>query len=92
MKKSVWGNPSQCIYRMIQGFLTHGILLSMVFIYGFLSILIFRVFWSFLEKVGINHNKCSTSLHLWGRDNNVLDHIWCNFSVKVKMEEIMVGI
>ena len=40
----------------------------------------FRVFWSFLERVGINHNKCSTSLHLWGRDNNILDHIWQNFS------------
>ena len=49
-------------------------------------------FGPFLERVGINHNECSTSLHLWGRYNNVLDHIWCNFSVKVKMEEIMVGI
>ena len=29
------GMPSQCIYRMIQGFLTHGILLCMVFAHGF---------------------------------------------------------
>ena len=29
------GGPSQCIYRMIQGFLTHGILLCMVFVHGF---------------------------------------------------------
>ena len=72
--------PSQCIYRMVQGFLTHGILLCMVFIYGFLPILIFRVFLSFLQRVGINHNKCSTSLHLWRRNNNVLDYIWCKFS------------
>ena len=65
---------------MVQGFLTHGILLYMVFIYGFLPILIFRDFWSFSDRVEINHNKCSTSLHLWGRNNNVLDHIWWNFS------------
>ena len=64
---------------MVQGFLTHGILLSMVFIYGFLPILIFRVFLSFLETVGINHNKCSTSLHLWGMNNNFFNHIWWNF-------------
>ena len=60
--------------------MTRGIFLCMVFIYGFLHILIFRVFWSFLERAGISHNKCSTSLHLWGRNNNVLDHIWWNFS------------
>ena len=29
--------------------------------------------------MGINHNKCSTSLHLWGINNNVLDHIWWKF-------------
>ena len=79
-KNVVVGRPSQCIYRMIQGFLTHGILLCMVFIYGFLPILIFRGFWSFLERVGINQNKCSTSLHLLGRNNRVLEHIWWNFS------------
>ena len=50
--------------------------LSMVF----WPIIIFRGFWSFLERMGINHNKCSTSLHLWGRNNNVLDHIWWIFS------------
>ena len=36
----------------------------------------FGPFW----RVGINHNKCSTSLHLWRRNNNVLDNIWWNFS------------
>ena len=75
-----WGRPSQCIYKMVQGFLTHGILLCMVFIFGFLPIIIFRVFWSYLERVGINHNKCSTSLHLGGSNNNDLDHIWWIFS------------
>ena len=66
---------------MFQGFLTHGILLCMVFIYGILTHSHFLgIFWSFLERVGINHNKCSTTLHLWGRNNNVLDHIWWNFS------------
>ena len=45
--------------------------LSMVF----WPIFIFRVFWSFLERVGINHNKCSSSFHLWGRNNDVLEHI-----------------
>ena len=78
------GRPSQCIYRMILGFLTHGILLCMVFIYGFWPILTFTIFLSFLERVGINHNKCSTSLHLWGRNNNVLDHIWWIFSCEGK--------
>ena len=65
---------------MVQGFLAHGILLSMAFIYGIFTLLIFRVFSSFLERVGINHNKCSSSLHLWGRNNNVLDHILWKFS------------
>ena len=46
----------------------------------FWPILIFRVFWFFLERVGINHNKFSASLHLWGRNNNALDHIWWKFS------------
>ena len=78
--KVFWGRPSQCIYRMDQDFLTHGILLSMAFIYGIFTLLIFRVFSSFLERVGINHNKCSSSLHLWGRNNNVLDHILWKFS------------
>ena len=36
-KKVFWGSHSQCIYRMVQGLLTHGILLSMVFIYGILT-------------------------------------------------------
>ena len=40
----------------------------------FLPILIFG-FYPFLERVGINHNKCSSSLHLWGRNDDVLDHI-----------------
>ena len=30
--------------------------------------------------MGINHNKFSTSLHLWGRNNNVLDDIQWKFS------------
>ena len=34
-KKVFWGRSSQCIYRMVRGFLTHGILFSIVSIYGF---------------------------------------------------------
>ena len=41
----------------------------------FLPILIFRVFYPFLERVRISHNKCSSSLHLWEMNNDVLDHI-----------------
>ena len=44
--------PSQYIYRMIQGFLTHDILLCMVFIYRFLPILIFRGFVPFWREWG----------------------------------------
>ena len=86
------GRPSQCIYRMVQGFLTHGILLSIVFIYGFWPILIFRVFLSFLERVGINHNKCSSSLYLWERIMMFRTIFSGNTIMKVKMREIMLGI
>ena len=97
MTKKVWlkvfvVRPSQCIYRMVQGFFTHGILFSMVFICGFLPILIFRVFDPFWDRVGINHKKCSSSLHLW----EGIMMFWAIFSgntiLKMKMEEIMVGI
>ena len=46
------GRPSQCIYRMIQVFFTHGILLCMVFIYGFLPILILGFFGPFWREWG----------------------------------------
>ena len=76
--------PSQCIYRMVQGFWTHGNDRWYFIVHGiylwFFTHSHFRVFLSFLERVRINHNKFSTSLHLWGRNNNVLDHIWWNFS------------
>ena len=36
--------------------------------------------------MGINHNKCSISLHLRGRNNNVLDHILCTFSCEGQNE------
>ena len=68
------------VYSMVRGFfdpwyfIVHGICP------WFFTHSHFRVFLSFLERVGINHNKCSTSLHLWGRNNNVLDHIWWKFS------------
>ena len=73
--KSVFGETFIMYLQDGPRFLTHGILLCMVLIYGFLPILIFRDFWSFLERVGINHNKCSSSLLLWGRNYDVLDHI-----------------
>ena len=45
----------------------------------FFTLLILGFFGPFWRE-GINHNKCSTSLHLWGRNNNVLYHIWSKFS------------
>ena len=84
---------SQCIYRTIQSFfdpwyfIMHGIYL------WFLIHSHFRVFLSFLERVGITHNKCSTSLDLLGEG---IIMFWTIFGgilvVKVQMEEIMVGI
>ena len=80
IKECLWGYLHNVFIGWSKVFFIHGILLCMVFIYGFSPILIFRVFLSFLERVGINHNKFSTSLHLRGRNNNALDHIWWIFS------------
>ena len=67
------GRPSQCIYRVIQGFLTHGILLCMVFVHGFLPIFIlgfFSPFWDNQGYVSINsHLLCIYE----GRNSDVLD-------------------
>ena len=91
------GRPSQCIYRMIQGFLTHGNDPWYFIVHGicpwFFTHSHFRWFWSFLERVGINYNKCSASLHFFGKE---LIMFWAIFGgilvVKVKMEGIMVGL
>ena len=71
---------------MVQRVSTHGIYL------WFLTHSHFEGFWSFLERVGINHNKCLTSLHLWEINNKVLDIFGGIVVVKVKMNAIMVGI
>ena len=92
------GQPSQCIYSIVLGcfdpwyFIAYGIYLCY-----FDPISFFRVFLPFLgengKKVGINHNECSPSIHLWeGRNNDVLNHFCGNTIVKVKNEGNMVGI
>ena len=64
----------------------------MVFIHGFLAILILGVFGPFWESgsyVAINAQlPC-----IYARMNNdILDQFWCNLIVKVEMEGIMVGL
>ena len=83
-KKMFLGSPSQCIYSMVLGFfdpwyfIVHGIYLW------------FYVFYPFWERVGRNHNKFSSSLHLW----EGIMMFWTIFSrntiVKVKNEENMM--
>ena len=74
------GRHSQCIYRMIQGLLTHGILLCMVFVHGFWPILILWLFCSFWREWGY------VTINAWlpciygGRNNNFLKHFLWNFN------------
>ena len=90
------GRPSQCIYRMIQDFLTHGIAPWFFIVYGiypwFLTHSHFRIFFPFWENgayVSINDQL----LYIYkGRNNDVLSQFWWNLIVKFKMEEIMVGL
>ena len=61
---------------IIQVFLTHGILLCMVFIHGFLPILIlgfFGPFWENGDYVAIN---AQLPCIYEGRNNDVLDEFW----------------
>ena len=44
----------------------------------------FRVFWSFLERVGICTINDQLPCIYGGKNNNVLDHIWWNFSCEGK--------
>ena len=89
------GRPSQCIYRMIQDFLTHGIEPWFFIVHG-----IYPWFWTHSHfrlfcpcenggYVAINsHLPCICE----GRNYDVLDQFWWNLITKVKMEEIMVGL
>ena len=90
--KVVVGRRSQCIHRMIQNFLSHGIRPLFFIVYGFLPILILGFFGPFWENGGycvIN----SQLPNIYGEMNNdILDQFWQNLIVKVKMEGIMVGL
>ena len=90
------GRPSQCISRMIQDFLTHGIDPWFFIVHGicpwFWTHSHFRVFWYFLGEWGLCCNKFQTSMYLWGKEYDILDQFWWNLIVKVRMEEIMVGL
>ena len=95
--KVFWRSPSQCIYSMVLGFF-HPRQWPVVFYCPwylpmvFLPILVFTVFYPFWERVGINHNKCSSSLHLW-EGIMMFWTIFCgNTIVKVKSKGNMVGI
>ena len=74
------GRPSHCIYRIIQDFLTHGILLCMVFVHGFGPILILGFFCPFWREWG--YAAINSHIHcIYGaRNNNVLDQFWWDFS------------
>ena len=92
-----WESPWKCIYSMVLGFFDPR-WWHMVFYFPwylsvvFLPILFFRVFDPFWERVGINHDKCSSFLHLWG-GIMMFWTIFCgNTIVKVKNEGNMVGI
>ena len=64
----------------------------MVFVHGFLPILILGFFGSFLiewDYVAIN---AQLPYNYGERNDNVLDQFWWNLIVKVKMEGIMVGL
>ena len=94
--------PSQCIYRVIQYFLSHGndpwffivhgILLCMVFVHGFLPFLILRFFCPFYREWGYVAINSQLPCIYGGRNNNVLDQFEWNLIVKVKTEGLMVGL
>ena len=90
--KEFMGSTSQCIYRIMQGFLAQGILLCMVFVHGFWPIVILVFFGPFWREWGYVTINAQLLCIYGGRNNNVLDHFWWNLIVKVKMKGIMVGL
>ena len=88
--------PSQCIYRMIQDFLTHGIDPWFFIVYGiypwFFTHYHFRFFLSFFGEWDYVAIDSQLPCIYGGRNNDVLDQFWNNLFVKVKMGEIMVGL
>ena len=80
------GRPSQCIYRMVQGFLNHGIYLWFFYSFSFLGFL--TLFWS--------GDKSQINAHIPFIYGEGIMIFWTIFSgnsiMKFKMKEIMVGI
>ena len=78
------GRPSQCIYRMIQDFLTHGNDPWYFIVHGiypwFLTHSHFSFFGPFWREWGYVTINAQLSCIYGGRNNNVLDHFWWNFS------------
>ena len=62
--------------------MTHCILLCMVFAHGFFPILILGFFGPFWREWGYVTINAQLPCIYGGRTNNVLDHIWWNFSCK----------
>ena len=90
--KVVVGRPSQCIYKMIQYFLAHGIDPWFFIVHGFLPILILGFFGPFWENGGYVAINAQLPCIYGGRNNDVLDQFGWNLIVKVKMEGIMAGL
>ena len=69
--------------------LVHGFSLCMVFVRGFLPIIILGFFGPFWEDGGYVAINAQLPCIYGGRNNEVLDQFWLNLIVKVKMEVIM---
>ena len=101
--KVFWESPSQCIYSMVIGFfdprypwyfIFHGIYLWFFYPFSFLGVLtplkgFLTLFW---KRVVVNHNKCSSFLHLWEGIMMFWTIFGGNTIAKVKNEGNMVGI
>ena len=78
--------PSECIYKMIRDFITHGIC-PWFLTHSHFSF--FFPFWENGDYVAIN----AILLCIYGgKNNDVLDQFGWNLIVKVKMEGIIVGL
>ena len=77
---------------MIQGFMTHGILLCMVFVHGFWPILILGIFGPFWREWGYVTINAQLPCIYGVKNNNFLDHFWWNFSCEGQNEGNVGGI
>ena len=75
--KVIVGRPSQCIYRMIQGFLTHGIEPWFFIVYGIypwlLTLLILGFFYPFWVNGGYVEINSELPCIFGGSNNGVLE-------------------